>query len=290
MMLKRPRRTAISAAVWAVLIIAVCSSSCNSPEAQPVTHQATPLSFAVFGDNRPKAATAPQPEVFHRICADIGALAPDFVIGVGDYILGANDEAPLRAQWADFFRAMQPIQSRRRVPFAPTTGNHDIRGSRLAQGIFKEYFKRLYFSFDRGGCHFVILDSETPGQAGRIAGSQWEWLQADLRQHQDAALTFVALHRPLFPVDGHVGSSMDVDVERRDALHRLFVDEGVDVVFARHEHLFNDQTKHGVRYVITGGAGASLYASEDKGGFHHFLVVRVWQGQYTLDVRRPSSG
>jgi len=247
------------------------------------------LTFVVFGDNRPGGASEAQPEVFQQICTEIGMLAPDFVIGTGDYIYGADDETTLRAQWADFFSVMHALQARTRVPFAPAAGNHDIRGSRLAEKIFKEYFKRLYFSFNRDGCHFVVLDSEIPGNAGRITGAQWEWLQADLRQHRSAALTFVTLHRPLFPVDGHIGSSMDVDPKRRDALHRLFVQEGVDVVFAGHEHVFNDNVKDGVRYVITGGAGARLYASPKEGGFHHYVVVQVRNGRYTMDVRTPSS-
>lgn len=290
-MLKQRRRTRYwtlgPIALFVIALVGLCRLS--RAQVPQTSDPGAALTFVVFGDNRPGGASDAQPEVFRRICAEIGTLAPDFVIGTGDYIYGADDEPNLRAQWADFFSVMHAIQARTRVPFCPAAGNHDIRGSTLAEKIFKEYFKRLYFSFNRAGCHFVVLDSEIPGQAGRITGAQWKWLQDDLRQHRNAALTFVTLHRPLFPVDGHIGSSMDVDRERRDALHRLFVQEGVDVVFAGHEHIFNDDVKDGVRYVITGGAGARLYASPKKGGFHHYVVVRVRDGLYTMDVRTPSS-
>ena len=43
----------------------------------------------------------------------------------------------------------------------------------------------------------------------------------------------------------------------------LFETYDVDVVFTGHIHMYNETVINGVRYVITGGAGASLYADEE---------------------------
>jgi len=42
-----------------------------------------------------------------------------------------------------------------------------------------------------------------------------------------------------------------------------------------HEHLFRKFAHDGIIQIITGGAGAPLYAEEEEGGFHHFVFVDV---------------
>ena len=63
---------------------------------------------------------------------------------------------------------------------------------------------------------------------------------------------------------------MDKYPKLRDALHRLFVQSAVDIVFAGHEHTYKRLDKDGVRYVVTGGAGAPLYSA-----FNHFMLIDV---------------
>lgn len=272
------------ASAAALLLLALALAALVSAQPEPPTGTFT---FVVFGDNRPGNATDPQPKAFRKIAYEIGQLQPDFVAGLGDYIFGAQDEATVRRQWADFFTAIVPMRAVKDVPFVPVAGNHDIGGSLRNQRVFAGYLRYLYYSFDWGRCHFVVLNSELVGQEGRIAGPQLAWLQADLEANRDAPLTFAFVHRPLFPVDGHLGSSLDLRPDERDALHQLFLDSGVDCVFAAHEHLFNVSQRDGLTYVISGGAGAGLYAKPDQGGFHHYLVVRLENGAYRIEVRRP---
>lgn len=245
---------------------------------------AADLRFGVFGDCRPgKRNYSP---VLERMAREMAALRPAFAIGTGDYVEGSRDEATMRSQWAWFFVGIAPLQALGRVPVALAPGNHDIMGSRANQRMYRQYFDDLYFSFSHGPYHFIILDSEEPGREGRIVGEQLAWLRANLAAHRRAKLTFVALHRPLFPVAVHRGNSLDRYPEQRDALHRLFMDEGVDCVFMGHEHLYHRHERDGVDYVITGGAGAPLYATPDRGGFHHYLMVEATGGAYRIDVHR----
>ena len=246
--------------------------------------QTSTLTFAVFGDSQPGGKQVSP--VLNRLAADMAAARPAFVIGTGDYVDGASDPRQLQRQYSGFFRALAPLQAYGPVPVALAPGNHDILGSRANKANFCRYFGATYYSFNRAGCHFIILSSEEPGEDGRIAGKQWNWLVADLDRNAAAKLTFVAVHEPLFPVSIHRGSSLDAHPKDRDALHRLFVRRGVDCVFHGHEHLFNRRRRDGVDYIITGGAGGSLYAKEPAGGFHHYVLVRVNRGKYRVDVRR----
>jgi len=245
---------------------------------------ADPFQFAVFSDCQP--GSRPWSPVMHAIATEVGGMDVPFVIGTGDYINGSSNQTTVRRQWDGFFTALAPLQANRAIPVALAPGNHDIMSVRRNDEIFLEYFEHLYFSFDHEACHFVILDSEGLGQEGRIAGTQLQWLKQDLAAHADAKFTFVALHRPLFPVDGHVGSSLDMYPAERDALHALFVQQGVDAVFSGHEHLYNHQEKDGIHYFINGGAGGPLYASPERGGFHHYLLVSIDATGFTIDVRR----
>ncbi|MFO7947214.1 MAG: metallophosphoesterase, partial [Armatimonadota bacterium] len=190
----------------------------------------------------------------------------------------------VRQQYSKFFEALTPLKVHGDIPVAFATGNHDIRGSRKNVTIFEEYFGATYYSFDRGNAHFIILDSEIPGQEGRVKGEQWEWLVSDLEGASNAAYVFVTIHRPLFPVDGHIGSSMDVDIPLRDRLHQLFVNYEVTAVFSGHEHLYNYHRRDGVGYYITAGGGAPLYAKPQEGGFYHYLLVATGEDGYTARV------
>lgn len=267
-----------------VLLIFLSAASALAQVEQAQQTQPETFSFAVFGDCRP--GSREYSPVLAAFATEVGRLEVPFVIGTGDYVEGSSNQTTMRRQWEGFFAGMAPLQAQRTIPVALAPGNHDIVGVRSNAEIYVEYFERLYHSFDYRRCHFIILNSEAVGSEGRITGTQLQWLKRDLAENSNARFTFVALHRPLFPVDGHIGSSMDAYPQERDALHQLFVDSGVDCVFLGHEHLYNHQQRDGIHYLITAGAGAPLYAEPERGGFHHYLLVTVAADEFTIDVRR----
>lgn len=255
----------------------LCGEEAEAPRYQPFT-------FAVFGDAQPYGRQFSP--IMQQLALEIGRSDVAFAVGVGDYIDGSSNQTTVRGQWDGFFTAIQPLQEKRAIPVALAPGNHDINGVRRNAEIFCEHFGKLYYSFDYQGCHFVILSSETISADARVTGTQLKWLKQDLAQAAGARFTFVALHRPLFPVDGNIGYSLDRHPKERDALHSLFIDSGVDAVFHGHEHLYNHQERDRIHYFISGGAGAELYAEPRNGGFHHYLLVSVGDDGFTVDVRR----
>ena len=243
------------------------------------------FTFIVFGDNRPNRPELAQPGTFKIILRDIDSLNPAFAINTGDSVYGASGNT-LREQYKDY---QETIGSLLKTKVHLALGNHEILGSRSNQEFFAKELGNLYYSFDYGDAHFIVLDSEYVGETGRIAGKQLEWLKEDLEKSRTAQYKFVFFHRPMYPVDGHIGKCLDQYPKERDALHKLFVQYRIAAVFAGHEHLFDYQFKNGVRYIITGGAGAFLYPSiKGEGDYHHYVVVSVNGDKLEMKVVKPA--
>jgi 3',5'-cyclic AMP phosphodiesterase CpdA len=93
------------------------------------------------------------------------------------------------------FRLAREILGGLSRPFHVVRGNHDHPD--LLLRTFNK--PRLWYSFDHGGMHFVVLDTEPLlGRGNAARESQLQWLAADLGKHADQ-WTFVFLHRPIQP-------------------------------------------------------------------------------------------
>ncbi|MEK7767831.1 MAG: metallophosphoesterase, partial [bacterium] len=229
------------------------------------------VTFVILGDNRGDEE-GHQQQVFLDILRMINQAAPQFVVTTGDMVNGyTEDEAQLRRQWAGYKDAVKIVQA----PILHTPGNHDLH-DKMSARVYREMWGPTRWSRDFGPVRVIGLDTET--DSAKIAGDQLAWLEKQLAtagKHK----VFLALHQPLYPVDGHIGGSLDIHPEDRDRLHALFVKhkDRIGAVFAGHEHLYSYEERDGVKYYITGGAGAHLYAPREQGGFYHFLSVQVLQ-------------
>lgn len=243
------------------------------------------FTFAVVGDSQPPRPDAPQTEVFKKLVKRMDALNPAFVVHTGDAIYGAWSLDGVRAQVTDYREAIAPL----RAKVYRAIGNHEIQGQKANQAFFEKEVGGLYYSFDHEGSHFIVLNACIIGEERRITGKQLKWLKEDLRKARSARHKFVFMHMPLYPVDGHIGACLDAHPGERDALHRLFMLNRIDTVFSGHEHLFNEQTRNGVRYVITGGGGGQVFPSvKGQGDFHHFVIVSVRGDQVEMKGFRPA--
>jgi len=122
-----------------------------------------------------------------------------------------------------------------------------------------------------------MLDTEVAKEYAKITGKQLEWLKKVLKASK-AKYKFASFHRPMFPPKGighHHKDSLNIHPKLRDELLGLFKKYGVKYVYCGHEHFYNKQDHDGVVQIISGGAGAPLYADEAHGGFYHFLIVKV---------------
>lgn len=264
------------------LLLLISAAALGAKDASPAE-----FSFAVIGDSRPSLPDGAQPGVFKDLIKRIDKLNPAFVMHTGDVVYGSSSLEKLRCQYEDFKNAIEPLRSKLYL----TIGNHEVQGYKANQAFFEKELGGLYYSFDHQGSHFIVLNSHIIGEEGCITGKQLEWLKEDLRKARTAVHKFVFIHMPLYPVDGHAGKCLDARPAERDALHRLFTLNRVDTVFVGHEHLFDEHTRNGVRYIITGGGGAPLWPStRGTGDFHHFVMVSVKGESVEMKGFRPAQG
>lgn len=235
----------------------------------PPCARAADFTFAVLGDNR-GYADGRQTPVFLRIVDEIARANPALVLHTGDMIDGdIGDEKTLRAQWDAYKQAIAPLK----MPIFHAPGNHEI-GDDQSIRIYQQYWGKTYYSFERGGCFFIALDTETHN--GELGDAQWDFLRKALDAAGDRP-TFLFFHRPLFPYGAHVKFCLDEFPQQRDRLHQLFVAHrnAIRAVFVGHEHLYAHDERDGIHYYTCGGAGAVLYAPAELGGFYHYLLVHV---------------
>lgn len=247
-----------------------------------------PFAFVVFGDNRQDKADQPQPVVFKRILAEVRTLHPAFVVTTGDLILGdAKNRKLVQKQYDEVL----PLVKSLGVPTYFAAGNHEIRGIRANQDLYRQRVSdKLYYSFDYGNAHFVVLDTDIVGQEHRVTGQQFQWLEQDLQKVQGRARhIFVFCHQQPYPVSNHIGSSLDVFPKDRDAFQALLEKFHVDYLITGHEHLYDDSVHGGVHEIISGGAGAPLYPSRRGGSFYHYLIVTVDGDRIFVSVVKPGA-
>ena len=269
----------------ACLLPAFCRASPTSPRPSP---KPLPFTFVVFGDNRPASPDLPLPDVFRQIVGEVRRLHPAFVITTGDLIYGSvKDQALVQKEYDE----AMPLVRQVGVPIYFATGNHEMRGVPANQALYRRNVSdRLYYSFNYGNSHFVVLDTDLVGQEHKVAGTQLAWFTRDLARVQGRVRhIFVFEHQQPYPVSLHIGSSLDVHPADRDRFQAVLEKYHVEALITGHEHLYDDSVHGGVREIIAGGAGAPLYPSSRGGSFHHYLVVTV-DGDHTfLSVVKPGA-
>ena len=179
------------------------------------------------------------------------------------------------SQWTSF---LEITGSDKTLHLAP--GNHDIRGEK-SLAVYLTFFPRLYYSFSDGDTLFVLLNTELPGEEHRITGEQLAWLETELQQ--PLRYKFVFLHEPLYPVIPYHG--LDRHKKARDALHRLFVQNGVTLVVAGHDHIYKRSAKDGITYVVAGAEGGRLHFLAKNGEFFDYTVATRIDDHYFFVVK-----
>src|ERR1041384_962463 len=171
-------------------------------------------------------------------------------------------------QWDKYQRVIKAIEA----PYYQVPGNHDTH-SKEARRIYTRRFGKCYYSFDYGGCHFVLLDNNEAQRWGYMGRTELEWLKADLKETK-ALSVFVFMHFPVWEPERVTPQSFQFWTE---TLHPLFKASHVRAVFGGHYHSYGPSREFdGIRYYITGGGGAELRPEYKKsGGEHHFVKVKV---------------
>lgn len=190
--------------------------------------------------------------------------------GLPGQIFTLGDNAYPHGTAKDFASCYAPNWGRHKSRTRPAVGSHEYDSSAGAAGYFAYFGSAAgppgkgYYSYDLGGWHIVVLNSECAHIGGCNAGSPQErWLLADLKSHP-AECTIAMWHSPLFS-SGTGSVTNDMLQVWRD----LYAN-GVELVVNGDLHgyeRFAPQTPdgvqdeaHGIREIIAGTGGSHLGA------------------------------
>jgi len=223
----------------------------------------------------------------------------DIILDGGDTImdaLGVQEKSKVDAQWKlweDSYRQASDLQ------LVHCLGNHDVWGGADKQDPLygKKYAQnRLqldspYFSFDRAGWHFIVLDSTHPVDDGwytaKLDEAQLDWLTKDLQQTPAETPILVLSHIPILTASGFYpdnvkegnwqvpGSWMHIDFQ---PLQQLFMQHGnVRLCLSGHMHLLDYVTYNGITYMCNGAVSGNWW---DKPEYHQtragYAVINLY--------------
>jgi hypothetical protein len=229
-----------------------------------------------------RARLLPPKSEVAAIGAAMAAAAPEFWVHAGDVIY----PDPLTGSWiAGFFMPFESLA--RRSPCYVAIGNHDLMGDNGTRVL--ETFtlptragtadERMY-SFAWGPVRVVVMDTNFTFDA---ATPSLAYLKAALSDATEPWVVVVG-HHPILSASRHR--------DRADLIeHLLPVLEraGVDLYVSGHDHTYQRlRTPGGMRLVVTGGGGKSLYdlrphpAIEVMHSTYHWCRVDVLGPTLTL--------
>jgi len=200
--------------------------------------------FAVLGDTGTGGRA--QYEIGEELTRARKVFPFDFAIMLGDNLYGSERPRDFVRKFEDPYKALLEGG----VKFHAALGNHD------------DPAQRFYEPFNMGGERYYTFRKESPDTRGvrffaldstYMSPEQLEWLAKAL-QDSTSPWKIAFFHHPLYSSGGRHGSELDL----REVLEPLFVEHGVSVVFAGHEHLYERlKPQRDITY-FTVGASAKL--------------------------------
>jgi predicted phosphodiesterase len=224
------------------------SSSAAQTAQQPASVPRTPaqnstlpnakdsVKFLVIGDTGTGDRT--QYAVAAKIAEARQRFAFDFAIMLGDNLYGSDSAS---AYVKKFETPYKPLLDAG-VKFYAALGNHDEPTQRF-YAKFNMDGKR-YYTHRKGDVEFFVLDSTY------MTPQQLDWLKEELEK-SNAKWKIPYMHHPMYSSGEKHGSERDLQV----LVEPLFVRNGVDVVFAGHEHFYERlKPQKGIVYITQGGS------------------------------------
>jgi len=203
----------------------------------------TKMHFLVFGDSK---GSNHLPDVLKR--AD--SLNPDFCITTADLVnRGAGKQGELDYELLD----EQGGWFMRKYPMWPTVGNHEESGGNNGVENYNNFFgiNTPMYSFEYGNSKFIAL------QWPKINNDEekLKWLEEELESAKGKHI-FIFKHRPHYTV----GSKPYNDIEGTETkTTKLYDKYNVVAVFSGHDHIYYRTKRNATTYIISAGAGASIY-------------------------------
>lgn len=177
------------------------------------------------------------------------------------------------------------------APVLIAIGNHEISGTG-SRTNYQRHFGDPTYTYVYGNTRFIVLDSASGHLTGSDA-SQWLWLQQVLESAIEPNV-FVLMHVPPDQVsasgeDFNTGHGF-MDKAEAQRFYDLLGEckrknpDKTLIVFSGDFHVYHEKVVQGVHYIISGGGGKQAHIAPEKGGYYHYMNVRVNGGDVAWEV------
>jgi len=217
--------------------------------------------IVIYGDSRTGH------DNHRRLVNAILKLKPAVVFHTGDLV--ENGRRP--EDWLIFNAITAGLL--KSAEFYPALGNHENR-SPLFFNNFNLTHNECWYSLERNGIHFTVLDTTAPLNVG---SKQYKWLKSDLSGiGKRIKFRVVIFHHPLFDA----AKDKEDEKKLRPALLPYFKRYGINVVFCGHSHNYQRFLYNNIYYIVTAGGGAPLHGQKRASPYlqkflktYHFCVL-----------------
>ena len=216
----------------------------------------------------------------------------------GDIVYDALGVTPKRAEAVfDLYKKAEQLLQ---MPVYHTFGNHDAFGiltkgvptndPRYGKKLYEDRIGKTYYSFDRKGCHFVILDSiqPTPDRLweARVDQNQLAWLAADLQNAGRQTPVMAAIHVPLVTAFQTYAERLAANqkyntltVANAPEVLAKFQGYNVIAVLQGHTHVTEIVEHKNVKFITSGAVCGNWWHGPRMGAPEGFMVVSLRDGK-----------
>ena len=213
-----------------------------------------------------------------------------------DFVFVVGDSDPLSTAYQDYY-AMWGFEVREDVlpenqNLYFVMGNHDTPPA--GDLFFQAHIAPNYpdngpsgtplgtiFSFDIGPMHMVITNQYFGYHEGGYTTEQLNWIDEDLAASQQP-IKFVFGHEPAFPMERHVGDSLDIDPAMRDQFWSILANGDVQAFFCGHTHHLSVIRYLGVYQIDVGEAKATHLSVTIVEVDSHIAIARLYETNGTV--------
>lgn len=212
------------------------------------------------------------PERFIKAMNEVKKHKIDFILNGGDSIYAADykniTRERVKEQWEIWNKCNQAFSE---YEIFGCLGNHDMWWSApdKSDAMYgKDYVvKQLgisnrYYSFDKKGWHFIILDSNNQN-AGSLDDEQRKWLENDLASLQQNQPVLVMSHYPILAVCTHIDGGNHTDAKYITDLFYKHKDKKITCI-SGHIHLLDRGWYNNVQYYCNGAMSGFWWEPGDK--------------------------
>jgi hypothetical protein len=192
--------------------------------------------FLVIGDSG--TGDRAQIEVAAQMWKSHAIFPFEFAIMLGDNMYGSERPQDYAKKFEVPFKAMLDAN----IPFYASLGNHDDPNQRFYKN-FNMGGKRFY-TYQKKDVRLFALDSNYMDK------DQQRWLEDELSR-SNSKWKIAYFHHPLYSSGAAHGSEIDL----REIVEPIFIKNGLNVVFAGHEHFYERiKPQKGIHHFTAGGS------------------------------------